>query len=80
MKPHDLHNRIVKRLLKMIVKPIIANGGNGAECMVVVESLAVGVLMAAGKPEGDGPTIDMLAANAKQRLRELRAVFAKRAN
>ena len=72
-----LHNQIVGDIVKSIVKPPFAAGGDYRDALVVLESVIVGVLRAGVKSGGDEAVLEALTHNVRERLAQLRLAAAK---
>lgn len=69
---HELHNRLAGELVKQIVKPTLAAGGDMADVLVLLESIVAGVLTIAVMTGGDEQVLDVFQANVRQRMAEIR--------
>jgi hypothetical protein len=68
----ELHNRLAGEIVKSIVAPIITNGGQYTDVMVLTESVLVGVALTCIKLGGDEKALDVMVDAAKKRLAEIR--------
>ena len=68
----ELHNQLAGQIVASIVKPVIENGGETTDVMVLTESVVVGVALACIKLGGDERVLDVIFDRAKDRLAELR--------
>ena len=69
----DLHNKTAGPIVASIVRPMVAVGANGADILLLLESIIVGTLLVTATPEGDGKMLALLAARAGKRLIDARA-------
>lgn len=67
-----LHNMIAPEIVATIVKVPLSSGGEPTDCVVILESVICGVLLAVGKAGHDDDLIDSIAVNAKERLVQMR--------
>lgn len=68
----DLHNRLAGQIVASIVRPPIEAGGDITDVMVLTESVLAGVILTVVRPGGDEVVLDVLFANVKRRLAEIR--------
>jgi hypothetical protein len=68
-----VHNEMAAEIVTDVVRRVTDAGGGCVDCLVVVESVLVGVLLATGNPGADDDTIDLMVRHSKRRLAELRA-------
>lgn len=68
----ELHNRLAGEIVARIVRPVIGEGGDFTDVMVLTESVLVGVALACIKLGGDETVLDVMLDAAKQRLAEIR--------
>tara|TARA_R110002074_G_scaffold253081_4_gene425092 strand:- start:1120 stop:1371 length:252 start_codon:yes stop_codon:yes gene_type:complete len=66
------HDAIASKIVKMMVRETLEAGGNGAEIMVLLESVICGVLCMAGGDDSDALNLEVLTENAKARLPAMR--------
>lgn len=69
----DHHNDAAGEIVKRIVKDTEAAGGDFRDVMILLESVAAGVIMVLVREEGDNPSVDLLAEGVKARLKDMRA-------
>jgi len=72
MTQSELHNKLAGPVVASIVKPVIENGGQPEDVMVLTESVLVGVALACIKLGGDDRVLDVMFERARERLAELR--------
>lgn len=70
----DHHNKAAGDIVAQIIKGTFDAGGDEKAIMVLLESVAAGVITTLMREEHDGDTIDLLAAGLKNRAKELREV------
>lgn len=68
----DHHNKAAGEIVRRIVADTEAAGGDFRDVMVLLESVAAGVIMVLVREEGDDPTVDLLAEGLKKRIKDLR--------
>ena len=68
----ELHDRLAGLIVASIVAPPLEAGGKFADCLVLLESVIVGVLLAGVKLGGDEIVFDAVMDRVKQRLAERR--------
>lgn len=68
----ELHNRLAGQIVASIVKPVIESGGSMIDVMILLESVIVGVSLAAIKFGGDEKILDLTMKRARERLAEIR--------
>jgi hypothetical protein len=67
-----LHNKLAGAIAAEIIRPVLADGGDVTEIMVLTESVVVGIALACIKLGGDEKVLDSMFEAAKVRLAELR--------
>ena len=73
---HQLHNRLAPQLITDTVQPMLEAGGDVKSVLVLLESVACGVLLAAVKLGGDEAVLDVFQANVRRRLAEARLALS----
>lgn len=68
----EIHNRDSGRILRKIVEPTIAAGGQPASVMVLLESVVLGVLLAVAPKGAEEATLDAMVTAVKKRLAKAR--------
>ena len=68
----ELHNKIVKEAVKLIMQPMIEADADAPEVLVILESVVAGCLWSFVKVGGDEPVIDQFAKGVKERMAVLR--------
>lgn len=71
-----VHNLVAPEIVKQIIKAPVETGGTPAECMVILESVIVGVLLVVAKPGDDAAILDTMIEGAKRRIAEIRLEMA----
>lgn len=79
---HEIHNATVGDIVRGIVNPVNAAGGDGVDIMVMLESVVCGVVLVLsnGTPAADAALIASLADGAKIRMQEIRSKVRGRQN
>lgn len=72
MTPPEIHNRDVGDLVRRIVKPTIDAGGDMKDVLVLLESVAAGVLAVAVKFGGDNDVLAVFSAGLAERMAQIR--------
>ena len=72
MSQTDLHNMLAGETVAAIVCPPIAAGGDFVNVMLLLESVILGVYLAAVRLGGDVPVWDVMSERIKERLAEQR--------
>lgn len=67
-----LHNRKAGEIVRTIVKPTLEAGGTPGDCLVLLESVAVGVILATAQPGNEQALIDALMQGIEMRVHELK--------
>ena len=68
----ELHNRLAKRIVSMIVHEQIAAGGTISEIMFLCESVLVGVVLGCFQLGSDERALDAIVSRVKERLAKVR--------
>jgi hypothetical protein len=71
--PQELHNEIAGKIVKSIVNPIVEAGGDAPDIMVLLETVAAGVMLVIVKEGGEEAACKAFSSGLRTRLRELRA-------
>lgn len=79
-KLSDLHNKQAGAIVRRIVKPTLAAGGDFKDILVLLESVVAGTVGFVGNGGGDDKIIDHLAEGAKGRVESMRADIRKAMN
>lgn len=69
----ELHNRLTGEIVKSIVLPPLAAGGDFKDVMVLLESVIAGVVLGMFKLGGDNIVLDTVLAGVKARVEEVMA-------
>lgn len=69
---HEVHNAVAGDIVRQIVKPTLAAGGDMVDVMVLLESVVAGVMMMAVKLGGDDKVLPKLVEGVEERLAEAR--------
>lgn len=72
MTPNEIHNKLAGMIVQVMVKPMLENGGDTSDVLVLAESVLAGVALCVIKCGGDEKALDVICAGAKQRLAEIR--------
>ncbi len=72
MNQADRHNRVALDLVRAIVSDTIASGGDGADCLFLLETVCVGAISVLARPGTDEIFVDRLASDVKRRLGDKR--------
>lgn len=67
----NLHNELAPKILKEIVKRVTKTGGTPRDMMVIVESVAAGIVIFGAIPGMHGQAIDELTTGIKRRVSEM---------
>lgn len=67
-----LHNDLAGKIIASIVKPVLDNGGQMTDVLILLESVVVGVSLVAIKFGGDEKVLDVVMERAKERLAAIR--------
>lgn len=70
--PQQIHDRDVVRIMKAIIAPTMAAGGEFTDVLVLLESVVVGVILFGIKEGGDDPVLAAMVERIKLRLEEAR--------
>jgi hypothetical protein len=68
----ELHNRLAKRIVSMIVHEQIAAGGTVSDIMFLCESVLVGVVLGCFQLGSDERALDAIVSRVKERLAKVR--------
>jgi len=68
----ELHNRLAKQIVSMIVHEQIAAGGAISEIMFLCESVLVGVVLGCFQLGSDERALDAIVSRVKERLAKAR--------
>ena len=68
----ELHNRLAKQIVSMIVHEQIAAGGTISEIMFLCESVLVGVVLGCFQLGSDERALDAIVSRVKERLAKAR--------
>ena len=67
----EIHNRVAGEVVKAIIKPTLAAGGQFSDVLVILESVVLGVMLMAkplGWKGGSNEVLDELVLHFKKRL------------
>jgi hypothetical protein len=68
----ELHNQKAGEIVRQIVVPMLSQGGDFVQVMVLLESVIAGVIMIGVKVTGDKIAVESLVNGVNARLAELR--------
>jgi hypothetical protein len=68
----ELHNRLAKRIVSMIVHEPIASGGTISDIMFLCENVLVGVVLGCFQLGSDERALDAIVSQVKERLAKAR--------
>ncbi|GEP58385.1 hypothetical protein [Reyranella soli] len=68
----ELHNRLAKRIVSMIVHEQVAAGGTVSDIMFLCESVLVGVVLGCFQLGSDERALDAIVSRVKERLAKVR--------
>jgi hypothetical protein len=68
----ELHNRLAKRIVSMIVQEQMAAGGTISDVMFLCESVLVGVVLGCFQLGSDERALDAIVSRVKERLAKVR--------
>ena len=68
----ELHNRLAKRIVSMIVHEQIAAGATVSDIMFLCESVLVGVVLGCFQLGSDERALDAIVSRVKERLAKVR--------
>jgi hypothetical protein len=68
----ELHNRLAKQIVSMIVHEPIAAGGTISDIMFLCESVLVGVVLRCFQLGSDERALDAIVSQVKERLAKVR--------
>ena len=68
----ELHNRLAKRIVSMMVHEQVAAGGTVSDIMFLCESVLVGVVLGCFQLGSDERALDAIVSRVKERLAKVR--------
>ena len=76
LSPEDrqlyIHNKLATPIVRMIIEPVMANGGGAPEIMLMLESVNVGVMLTLAKQRASDPAgmWEVMVRNVRTRIEE----------
>lgn len=68
----EIHNRLAPQIVRTIVAEPLAAGGEPTDCLIILETVIVGVCEAVVRLGGDEKVLDVVMDRARQRLAQIR--------